>query len=149
MVKKKLASDEGSSNGARPKWGGPFKIFSIKTNKFVLLKISQSFPACSRFHNSSCLAVWEQVCDAKSLENSTCEREAAHVRRLAPMPSLHSLSCKNFSCLGAYYSQAQAGPAHGCLAVAIMLRNQLTNAPHLPLYLLIMSIANFFTFVVG
>ena len=43
------------------------------------------------------------------------------------MPSLHSLSCKNLGCLGAYYSRAQAGPAHGCLAVAVMFRNQLTT----------------------
>ena len=42
------------------------------------------------------------------------------------MPSLHSLSCKILNRLRAYYSRAQAGPAHGCLAVAIMFRNQLT-----------------------
>ena len=47
------------------------------------------------------------------------------------MLSLHSLSCKILSCLGAYYSQVQAGPAHNCLPVAIMFRNQLTNCDNL------------------
>ena len=46
---------------------------------------------------------------------------------MVPMPSLHSLSCKILSCLRAYYSQVQAGPAHDCLPVAIMFRNQLTT----------------------
>jgi len=50
------------------------------------------------------------------------------------MPPLHSLSCKILSCLGAYYSQAQAGPAHDCLAVAIMFRNQLTTPEILFIY---------------
>ena len=70
---------------------------------------------------------WEQVCD----EMGHFTVYAAHVRRLAPMPSLHSQSCKILSCLGAYYSQVQAGPAHNCLPVAIMFRNQLTNCDHL------------------
>ena len=71
--------------------------------------------------------VLEQVCD----KTGHFTVYAAHVRRLAPMPSLHSQSCKILSCLGAYYSQVQAGPAHNCLPVAIMFRNQLTNCDHL------------------